>query len=215
MKAKEWYKEFEKCSSADEFEDKLEEFIRSLESETMRMVETRHCKTDEAILGCIHDSDQKWKAIISIHKKKLNDDNYYLPEFLRLAEFFDDGFKAVFTQLHPEYKRLFDLDKHMKFVNEKIEQEKQKASSIHDIFMHKVIPYEELTMDNLTKEIINCSAALGSYVRAGFNLEWLKPLAQRIDLLRYWRSKGSINLDDVKEFEEDPAKWVQDHSYTI
>lgn len=53
--------------------------------------------------------------------------------------------------------------------------------------------------------------ALGNYAEMGFPLQSLRPLAFRIALLRYWKERAAINLDDAKEMEQydDPRMFFE------
>jgi hypothetical protein len=72
-------------------------------------------------------------------------------------------------------------------------------------------------MENLIPETMACIAALGHYVEMGIPIQSLRPLAFRISLLRYWKSKGAIDLDDVKAMEsyDDPTKFFKERGFNF
>ena len=209
MKAKEWYRRMAQANNSSEFENTLAECLTSLIEEAEVLIEKRKCTTNNQIRAAIEESNQKWQAIIRIHTmNSINENNF--GKYINSVILDEDGFKAGYVYYHPEHSWYFDLQKH-----EKKMENKQKELDQDELFIYKVTPYEKLTMENLSKECLNCIAALGSYISHGFPKEWLTPLAGRITLLLYWNSKGKIDLDDIKRMEEDPAKFAATHRSEI
>ena len=47
-------------------------------------------------------------------------------DFIKTIKFLDDGFKAIYVELHPEHKWVFDLDKHKKMIKEMQEENERE-----------------------------------------------------------------------------------------
>ena len=209
MKAKEWYKQFEMCETSDEFEKKLEECLIELVDDADKLIIKRKAKSHDAIASCINEVNQKYKAIINIHEnKKKNHES----DILGGVTILDDGFKAAYVLKHPDREWYFNINNHMKKVEERRDEIEMHEKAVSNIIPYNVTPFEELTMETLTKEILCCTMALGSYVGAGIPVDWIRPLAYRIGLLRWWKNNGEINLEDVEEFKKDEAAWVRSHN---
>lgn len=210
MKAKEWYAKFEACTTEEQFQQELDTCLRSLVKEANDLISKRKCKTSDAMAACINEIDNKWFAIKRIHDKNKKNREWYHP-VLSHAELLEDGFKAVYVQLHPKNKWFFNLDKHKKMVDEREREIKEKKKEVEHFTPYVVTPYENLTMENLVQEILCCTMALGKYVQVGIPIMSLKPLANRIALLKYWYAKKEINMDDLEEFKKDEQAWVKAH----
>lgn len=210
MKAKEWYRTFEECETEEQFQIKLEECLRSLVKEANDLITKRKCKSPTAMTACINEIDNKWFAIKRIHDNNRKNPEWYHP-VLSKAELLEDGFKAVYVELHPKNKWFFDLDKHKKKVEERQKEIDEQKKAVDNLRPYAVTPYKDLTMENLSGEILCCTMALGNYVSCGIPPQYLRGLAHRITLLRYWKVKGAINLQDVEEFEKDNEAWVASH----
>ena len=214
MKAKLHYAKLKECATEEAFYEAHETMMYDLVKDVEVLIKSRNAKRRDAVEACIKEVNDKYRAICRLHEKYQKEVDY--GHFIKTIKFLDDGFKAIYVDLHPEHKWAFDLKKHCEKVDKmreeikrREEQEKERESSL---FIHPVTPFEDLTMENITKEILCCMAALGSYASSGMPLQYMKKLAFRITLLRYWKDNGSINLDDVKEWEEDPEKWAKSHN---
>lgn len=220
MKAKLYFAKLKECKTEEEFMNQYESMMYELDEEVGSLIQQRNAKTNDAIKSCILEIDNKYKAILRLinkYKEELVSNPEESPEkdFIRNLKFLDDGFKAVYVELHPDHEWFFDINKHKKYIKEIEEVEKKKQEERNNFFLHAVTPFDQLTMDNLTSEILACLASLGSFSSligtGGITMEAAKPLAYRIALLRYWHSKGEINLGDVEIFEKDPEAWVKEH----
>ena len=113
----------------------------------------------------------------------------------------------------------FDINRHKKFVDDTnaAREVQQKRIAAKQFTPYAVTPYEQLTNETLLHEILACTMALGNYAEMGIPLQSLRPLAFRISLLRYWKEKGAINLDDVKEMEkyDDPRKFFEEKGFVV
>lgn len=211
MKAKEYYEKLKSFTSEDEFFEAQNQMMYDLVSDVENLIKTRKATAKHAIIACILEVDKKYKAFCRIHESQRDS----LPDdcFIKNIEFLDDGFKAIYVELHKEHSYAFDIESYKK----KIEVREQVNESLKSFVPHKVTPFEELTMENLGREILDCLYSLSGLANlaraAGLPLSSCKPLAQRITLLRYWMDKKEINLEDVKEFEKDPDKWCNNHIY--
>lgn len=213
MKAKEYaQKLFELVEKHEEFENLLERSLKALCQDADNLIKLRRAKSDEAVAACINEVNAKWLAIIN-HYKKLTNDEYQGWETTMCPILLEDGFKATYVHLHPNRGWYFDVNRHKKFVDDTnaAREAQQKRIAAKKFTPYAVTPYEKLTMETLVPEIMACLMALSNYAEMGIPLQSLKPLAFRISLLRYWKEKGAINLDDAKEMEsyEDPRKFFE------
>lgn len=219
MKAKLYFNKLKECPNEEAFMEFYESMMYDLVKETEELIKTRNARKNESIKSCVLELDNKYKAIIRLldkYKEELINEIDCDPDkdFIKTIKFLDDGFKAIYVELHPEHKWVFDLDKHKKMIKEMQEENEREKKRRDSFFLHKVMPFEELTMDNIHSECMACLASLGNFshmVGGGITLDCAKPLAYRITLLRWWIHKGEINLDDVKEWEADKEKWCQEH----
>ncbi len=214
MKAKLHYAKLKECTTEEAFYEAHESMMYALVKDVESLIKSRNAKSRDAIEACIREVNDKYRAICHLHEKYQKEAD--CAHFIKTIKFLEDGFKAIYVDLHPEHKWAFDLKKHCEKVDKMREdikkQEEQREKQRDSLFIYPVTPFENLTMENITKEILNCTAALGSYARAGIPIEYMKKLAFRITLLRYWKGNGAINLDDVKDWEEDPEKWTKSHN---
>lgn len=213
MKAKAYWHKLAECKTDEELENSIEQMLKDLVKEADDLITQRKAKSNSAIQSCVTKVDGKWKAMIRIHEQKKDtlDDNAPL----KASKFFDDGFKAAYVLIHPNREWMFDMEKHKKVVQEAIDWEKEKEKMLENFHLYPVVPYDQLTLENITTEILTCYMALGQYsryIQAGFmTIEMIEPFALRIHLLKYWKETGKINLDDVPEFEKDRRAWINSH----
>ncbi len=208
MKAKEYYNSLLlNAENSDEFDKELEHCLLSLIDEADKLMKSRNAKTRDAKAACINEINNKWLSICYLHEKKK--DSYEEDNYMSSVILLRDGFKAAYVIKHPNMEWCFNIKKHTDYVNQRnkeLEDERIKnEEKSKNLFMHEVIPYEELTMENITSEILNCMMSLGSASSSGIPLGWLRPLAFRISLLEHWKNKGSIDISEVAEMEKDPV----------
>lgn len=220
MKAKLYFNKLKECPNEEAFMEFYESMMYDLVKETEELIKTRNARKNESIKSCVLEVDNKYKAIIRLlnkYKEELIKELDCDPdkEFLKTLTFLDDGFKAIYVELHPEHKWVFDLDKHKKMVKEMQEENERKQKRRENFFLHKVTPFEDLTMNNIHTELFACLTSLANFSHmiedTGMTLECAKPLAYRITLLKWWIHKGEINLEEAKEWEVNKEKWCQDH----
>jgi len=206
MKAKEYFARLMNNETEDEFIKDFESVLYDMVKECENLMKTRNVKSKEGQKSCVLELNQKYVALINLLDKARNTraDRDYLKEY----KFLPDGFRDIWCSLHENSEWIF---KDHRRTNAKPDIHREEPK----LMFHKVTPFEELTMENITSEILACLASLGSFANCCdgklITMECARPLACRIALLRYWHKNGAINLDDVKEFEKDPLKWVQDH----
>ena len=220
MKAKLYFNKLKECQNEETFMEFYESMMYDLVKEAEELIKLRNAKKDESVKSCVMEVDNKYKAIIRLlnkYKEELINQIDCDPnlEFIKTLTFLDDGFKAIYVELHPNHKWVFDLDKHKNMIQNIKEENEREKKRRDNFFLHPVMPFEELTMDNISGEILACLASLGSFSQLigsnGITIECATPLAYRIALLRWWKAQGRIDLDEVKDWEADKAKWCQNH----
>lgn len=209
MRAKDYYRRLEECKTQEEFKEVFGAVLEDLCKDADDLLKRRNSKRREVVAAAINEVNQKWLALISLHERKRSDEQFGKPIYN--CEFLKDGFKAVYVQAHPEYEWAFDFESHKKMVDNRIAEAEARSKMLESFVPYRVIPYKDLTLETLPGEIMNRCAALGRYTSVGMPLDWIKPLAQSVYLLRYWMCLKKIDLNDVTEFEADPMKWINDH----
>lgn len=214
MKAKEYaQKLFDLIENKEEFENLLEKSLREFCQEAENLIKLRRAKSDNAVAACINEVNNKWLALVN-HYKKLTHQEYEGWEATMCPTILEDGFKAAYVHLHPNRGWYFNLSRHKSLVDE-MNAANEKPKKVN--FMpHAVIPYEQLKLEDLPMEIFACLASLGNMAECGIPVVALKPLAFRITLLRYWQSKGCIDLSDVEVMNsyEDPRKFFDERGFS-
>ena len=198
MKAKYYYMCFKSCDTTEKLEDSIEKCMLDFVKDAENLITTRCAKSREAIASRIKEVNQKWLALIRIHDESKGKLDYDHP--LKDVGFNEDGFKASFVHIHPEYSWAFDLDGFKK----KIDQaQKEREEALKNFYPYVVKPFEQLTKENLREEFLGIVMALGSYHRVGMPIETLRPLAERAEMIRKWiENDCTINQDDIKAFNE-------------
>ena len=217
MKAKEYAEKlFELVEKREEFENLFEKCLKELCTEADSLIKVRRAKSDEAVAGCINQVNQKYLAIINQYEKLINKE-YQGWEATMCPTLLADGFKAAYVHIHPNRGWYFDIKRHKQFIDgENARREAQQRSiASKTLTPYAVTPYEQLTMETLIPETMACLAALGHYAEMGIPIQSMRPLAFRISLLRYWKHKGAIDLDDVKAMEsyDNPIKFFAERGF--
>lgn len=210
MKAKEYYKRISQAKTFELAKTEVCNCLQNLIKDADDLVKRRCCKNNSAVSSCVREVNQKWEAIVNAHESVR--ESYDIDHPLYGVELHKDGFKAAYAETYPDRYVDFDLNKHIKMVESRNKEAEDRSARLANFVPHKVKKFEDLTMENISSEIMACYMSLGSASGCGIPIQWLKPLAQRVFLLRWWQSNGSINLDDVKDFEANPDAWVHAHN---
>ena len=211
MKAKQYmWKLIEAAETNSELKlmDEMSQMLEDLIKDADNLIETRRASTNKAIESCVLEVNEKYKAILRLHNKYKEENP---DSILSAVTLVGDGFKACYVELHPDRGYIFDIKKHKEMMDQKRKEYEEQKKALENFVPHAVTPYEELTMDNIYPEFFACLQSLANSHNAGVPIDWLRPLAGRIALLKYWIGKKEINLDEVKEYEKDPQAWVQSH----
>ena len=199
-----------------EFENLLEKYLRQFISEADELIKIRRAKSDEAVAACINQVNEKYLAMVNRYEKLTNDE-FQGWETTMCPTLLKDGFKAGYVSIHPNRGWYFDIKRHKNFVEmeEERREAQQKRIASKTLTPYAVTPYDQLTMENLIPEMMACLSALGHYAEMGIPIQSMRPLAFRISLLRYWKEKGAINLDDVKAMESyaDPLDFFKERGF--
>ena len=198
MKAKHYYMCFKACDTTEKLEDSIEKCMLDFVKDTENLIHTRCAKSREAIASCIKEVNQKWLALIRIHNESKDALDYDHP--LKDVGFNEDGVRAVFVSIHPEYSWAFDLNDFKKKLDE---AQKEREEALKNFTPYVVKPFEELNEKNLCQEYLGICYALGMYHRVGIPLEYLRPLAERANLLKKWIDNDcTIDPEDIKAYKE-------------
>lgn len=197
-KAKTYCQRLIDANTIGDFNDEVKNIIKSLSEEVNELISKRQCKTNDAKKSCLLEVNNKWKSICSRYEyeiNKLSEDDFHKTYKLN-----EDGFKAAFVEFNPGTEELFDLKTFKQNLKEREDDIKQVEN-----FAYKCLPLEDITKENINGEILNLLYAMSQYHKI-FPLKYLKPLAYRITLLRYWSNNG-IDKSMIDEFNADPEKF--------
>ena len=197
MKAKDYYKRI--CETRKEDIDTvINQICADMINDIKDLIKVRHITKDHDKFKVLKEVNKKWEALL-----RLADKIDFKHAFGR--ELGMDEFILYIHKNDPDLNRFIRIQE----VDENGNITEPKKEEKPPMYIHKVIPLEEITNDNITGEILNCMYAVGGYSSAGIPLKWMKPLVYRISLLEHWKLKG-INYDHVVEFEKNPEKFVFD-----
>lgn len=212
MKAKDWYAKMVSCTTEDELTDTIGNCLKSLIEDARKLIKIRKATSDKAVAACINEVNNKWYAICCLHEKASYDESHPLYD----SKLLKDGFKAAFVHENPKMGWYFNLKQHKKHVE--VEQSKQDEKLIigptYKLF--GVTPFEEITMDNINKEILENLYLIGRFHSdPGVSMTLLMPLIHRARLLRYWSSVGVINQEEAIEMQKDPYEFFEKNNIPI
>lgn len=208
MKAKEAYKILQSCKTEDEVVSKVTDILEGFINDVKTLKEKRNIRSMTSLNSVVREVNQKWLAIVRIHEKeRMNLDNANLP--ISAYELMPEGFEAVCAEA---FGYNFDLTSYKQKLAELKKRQEEQANALKNFTPYKVTPYEDLNMDNINHEILSLLYALGQYSSIGISPNILKPLANRIAILRYWSKNGKIDLADVDNMNADPDKWIAEHT---
>ena len=96
MKAKDWYKKLADATSQEEFENVLENCLKSLCDDAMNLINIRKAKSDNAVSACIKEVNNKWSAICRMLESD-KENKKFADEACQMNVYLDnDGFKNIF-----------------------------------------------------------------------------------------------------------------------
>ena len=190
MKAKEYLKQICDNTYSTLLQDRINDVHLAMVDEMRNLESVRHIKRDEGKFSLLKEFDNKWKVIVRLAHGPSIDIDLHDNEFLLYV------YRNV-----PEFKKFIQLEE------PKYESDEDGDEKIP--YFHNVIPLNEITDKNITREILACLYAIGAYINGGISLTSVTPLAYRISLLRYWKENG-INYEQIDEFEKDPEKFARD-----
>jgi hypothetical protein len=188
MKAKEYFKQLCDDSSPLLFAARINNIHSSMVNEIKNLIAVRHIQRDESRLSVLKEMDNKWKAIVRLVHKSSYD-----------IDIDDDEFILYMYDNVPEFKKFIHVEK---CIDENTDDGKENIP-----YVHKLVPLNEITDDNIKYEILECMYAIGKYSDMDIPLNSLTPLIHRVTLLRYWKKNG-INYEQIDEFEKDRDEFV-------
>ena len=195
MRAKEYYNLLLKCEDNEAFTVQINDILRSFILEIETLIKIRSAKSSEACVSIVQELNKKWVSFVSLIKK--NNINTYD------IDISEESFYEKLVDIMPEIKRLVKIKQN----EPKLSEAKTYTDDLGIITPYKVIPLNEITKDNITKEILCCLGALGQYSKF-LPVKYLTGLVNRISLLRYWH-KGGIDHSDILPFETDRAEFFK------
>lgn len=210
MKAKEWYNKLFSCKTDGELKDCLGNCLSSLIQDANKLIKIRRATSDKAIASCLNEVNDKWRAICILHENAKYTDDHPLHD----SKLLKDGFKAAYVHENPNRGWYFDLKNHKNYVNREQEKEQEKFFMKPTLKLFNVTPYEEITKENITKEILENMYLIGHYHGKVSNI-LLMSLVHRARILRYWKATDNINLSDIEEMEKDPYKFFEERNIPI
>ncbi|MDD3172215.1 MAG: hypothetical protein PHF63_00875 [Herbinix sp.] len=177
--------------NTEKFDEVIISVIEDMVKDCSKLIETRKCRTTLAMRKCVDEVNTRWLAVC-----RLAAEDDILPKLN------EDGLKAVLAKENPKLSSIYQNE--LNKVNQAIEREE----AIKNMYIHKVMPFDELTEDNIAHEILLICYALGSYVRAGLDITHLRPLARRAEFLKHLKRVG-ISKEIITKFEEDPDGYMR------
>ena len=215
MKSKEAYDKLKQSDSEESFNTALTEIIGAFCLDVNNLITSRHAKSHSAIRSIVSEVNNKWHALVVLTQK--NNDIFF---GFKLN---DNGFYLCLTEEHPELKVFFEPEikkgkamiataKHLEEEVNALNAEQQKR--IDNMYIHQVMPLNEVTEENICHELLCLMAAVGSYFTAGIPADSLRNLCYRIGLLEHWRANG-INYDEIPIFEADKHGFISAHKNAI
>lgn len=211
-KAKDWYSKMTSATSEEEFTTVLGNCLKALVDDARNLIKVRKAKSDKAVAACINEVNNKWLAIVALHEKASYGDDHHMYG-VKLAK---DGFKAAFVHENPSKGWYFDLKAHKQNMEvlEKQEVDKMITGPTYKLF--GLTPFEELTPEALPKEILENLYLIGRcHSDPSIPMGLLAPLVHRARLLRYWSSKGCINLEEAEAMVKDPYEFFEKNNIPI
>lgn len=204
MKAREWYAKLKGAANEEEYENVLENCLRSLVQDADNLIKIRRATSDKAVAACIDEVNNKWLAILN-----MRDSDATIPASHQMAKtkLLRDGFKAAYVHIHPNKRWYFDLNRHKS--NVETEQLKFLGLDITKpvLILFGLTPYDKMenfTLNDLRKEFLCAAYCLGNI---SHSTNWpphvvtaySKIIARHMFLVKTWITVGKINVDDAKD----------------
>jgi len=201
MKAKEYYEQLKLCTTEEEFKTKISDIMESFANDVDTLVVKRPAKTTESIRSVVSEVNNKWHALVTLFRKNSTEMFGYTLN--------DDGFYLCLCETRPKYKMYFEkkVNTAMKTIEDRENKAAEQAERVSHISLHKVIPLDEITEENITSEILQILWSMGNNFSAGMPVEWMRPLAYRVKFLEYWKRHG-IDKTEIEKFESDNSGFL-------
>lgn len=203
MKAREWYAKLKGCVTIEEYENILENCLRSLVSDADNLIRIRRATSDHAVAACINEVNNKWVCILNTR-----DNDTSIPENHPMMEskLLKDGFKAAYVTIHPNRGWYFDIKRHKSNVAE--EQLKFLGFDLTKpvLILFGLTPYDKMqdfTVNDLRREFLHAAYTLGSISHNNNNwpehvkMSYSKILARHMFLIKTWINVGKIDISDA------------------
>lgn len=217
MKAKEYFEELKECLYVDTITVKIDETFNRMVEDLDNLIERRGILkkkyNDEGMVACIKEINNKWRAYSDLWDKFIKTDE---ATPIQKSITINKNFNEALINLRPQYKKYYPMlesakykELMRKYEEERIKEDQEFLDSFNDdqhTYFHRVIPLEDITEENISKEILDCLFSLGNFTKLGLSLECAKPLAARITLLRHWKSDG-IDKSEIEEFNKNPFEY--------
>ena len=216
MKAKEYFEELKQCETVSDLTAKTADIYARMVEEMNKLIKNRNAKTHSKVAGCIREIDDKFRAMADMWNKYSSSDEatelhkkYAIkPAFFECLVSSNKQYMSYYDVLRPKvYKKA--LEEYNKKQEERLEKIKNEIDDDNvGIYFHKVTPLDQITKENITKEILSCLMSLGNFHSTGLNINYARPLAARITFLRHWQKDG-IDYSEIPEFEKDPFEYTK------
>ena len=215
MKAKEYFEELKQCETISDLTAKTTDIYTRMVEEMNQLIKNRNARTHSKVATCIKEIDDKFRAMTDMWNKYSSSDEaievhkmYAMkPAFFECLTASDKKYMDYYDVLRPKvYKKA--LEEYNREQQERIEKIEKDKNDDMGIYFHRVIPLDQITEENIMKEILDCLMSLGNFQRTGLNINYAKPLAARITLLKHWHKDG-IDYSEIPEFEKDPFEYTK------
>lgn len=205
MKARDWYAKLKQASTQEEYENTLENCLRSLIQDADNLIKIRRATSDKAVSACIDEVNNKWLAILNMRE---SDTTIPADHQMMKSKLVKDGFKAAYVHVHPNKGWYFDMKRHK--VNMEQEQIKFMGFDLTKpvLILFGLTPYDKMenfTVNDLRKEFLHTAYQLGNISKSCATWPqhvvavYSKILARHMFLIKTWITVGKINIADVDE----------------
>lgn len=215
VKAKEYFEELKQCETESDLTTKTCDIYSRMVEEMNKLIKNRNARTHSKIAACIREVDDKFRAMADMWNEYSSSDEatevhkkYVIkPAFFECLTASNKQYMNYYDVLRPKvYKKA--LEEYNKEQEERLKKIKSEMDDNVGIYFHKVTPLDQITEENITKEILSCLMSLGNFHRTGLDINYARPLAARITFLRHWHNDG-IDYSEIAEFEKDPFEYTK------